>query len=81
MLSLNSNINFDYANPNSEASTDARKDLAHLDYSPVKRITGRTFFMGMLVSMGGFIFGYAPPIDTTVAHFFPHGFALTFYFH
>lgn len=57
MLSLNNKINFDYANPNSEASTDARKELAHLDYSPVKRITGRTFFMGMLVSMGGFIFG------------------------
>lgn len=58
MLGLNSKVNFDYANPNSEASTDARQDLAHLDYTPVKRITGRTFFMGMLVSMGGFIFGY-----------------------
>ncbi|KAJ4418214.1 hexose transporter hxt5 [Gnomoniopsis sp. IMI 355080] len=58
MLSLNSSVNFDYANPNSTASTDSRKDLAHLDYSPVKRITGRTFFMGTLVSMGGFIFGY-----------------------
>lgn len=61
MLSLNSKVNFDYANPNSEASTDARKELAHLDYSPVDRITGRTFFMGMLVSMGGFIFGYLHP--------------------
>lgn len=57
MLGLNNNVNFDYADPNSEASIDARKELAHLDYSPVKRITGRTFFMGMLVSMGGFIFG------------------------
>ncbi|KAF3763452.1 hypothetical protein M406DRAFT_99684 [Cryphonectria parasitica EP155] len=58
MLSLNSKVNFDYANPNSEVSTDARKELAHLDYSPLPRITGRSFCMGVLVSMGGFIFGY-----------------------
>lgn len=57
MLNINSKINFDHANPNHDASTDARKELAHLNYSPIKRITGRTFFMGTLVSMGGFIFG------------------------
>ncbi|ROV96108.1 hypothetical protein VSDG_05014 [Cytospora chrysosperma] len=58
MLSLNGKVNFDHVNPNSEASTDARRELAHLDYSPLKRVTGRSFVMGLLVSMGGMIFGY-----------------------
>lgn len=57
MISLNSKIHFDHVNPNSEASTDARKELAHLDYAPLPRVTGRSFCMGLLVSMGGFIFG------------------------
>ncbi|ROV91207.1 hypothetical protein VMCG_09373 [Cytospora schulzeri] len=58
MLSLNGKVNFDHVNPNSDASTDARRELAHLDYSPLKRVTGRSFVMGLLVSMGGLIFGY-----------------------
>lgn len=57
MLSLNSKVYFDHANPNSAKSTDARQDLAHLDYSPLPRLTGRTVGMGILISMGGFIFG------------------------
>ncbi|KAI1810511.1 general substrate transporter [Poronia punctata] len=31
---------------------------ANLDYSPLKRVTGRSFGMGLLVSMGGLVFGY-----------------------
>lgn len=44
--------------PHSGDSTDARKSLSHLDYSPLRRVTWESFWMGMLVSMGGFIFGY-----------------------
>ncbi|KUI66941.1 High-affinity fructose transporter ght6 [Cytospora mali] len=58
MLSLNGRVNFDHVNPNHEKCTDARRELAHLDYSPLKRVTGRSFCMGLLVSMGGLIFGY-----------------------
>lgn len=58
MLSLNGKVTFDHVNPNSETSTDARQELAHLDYSPLKRVSGRSLCMGLLVSMGGLIFGY-----------------------
>lgn len=51
-------VYFDQHNPNSEKGTDVRRSLADLDYSPLPRITGRTFSMAMLVSMGGLIFGY-----------------------
>lgn len=57
MMGLNSKVNFDHENPNSQSGTDVRKELAHLDYSPLPRVTGRSFVMGLLVSMGGFIFG------------------------
>lgn len=33
MLSLNSKVYLDHADPNSDKSTDARDELAHLDYS------------------------------------------------
>lgn len=46
-------VYFDKYNPNSEKGTDVRHSLAGLDYSPLKRVTGRTFAMAMLVSMGG----------------------------
>ena len=46
-------IHFDQYNPNSEKGTDVRKSLSGLDYSPLKRVTGQTFAMAMLVSMGG----------------------------
>lgn len=46
-------VHFDQYNPNSEKGTDVRQSLASLDYSPLPRITGRTFSMAMLVSMGG----------------------------
>ncbi|KAK4906519.1 hexose transporter hxt5 [Elasticomyces elasticus] len=51
-------IYFDRFNPNSEQGTDVRRSMSDLDYSPLKRITGRSLAMGLLVSMGGLIFGY-----------------------
>lgn len=53
-----STIEFDKYNPASEKASDARQDLAHLDYSPLKRISGRSWAMGILISMGGMVFGY-----------------------
>lgn len=51
-------VYFDKYNPSSEKSTDAREELAHLDYSPLKRVSGRSWAMGILISMGGMVFGY-----------------------
>jgi len=48
-------IYFDQYNPQSEKGTDVRQSLAGLDYSPLPRITGRSFAMAMLVSMGGLV--------------------------
>lgn len=50
-----STIEFDKYNPASEKASDARQDLAHLDYSPLKRISGRSWAMGILISMGGMV--------------------------
>lgn len=52
-LSFNSQVYFDQYNPNSEKGDDVRQSLAGLDYSPLKRVTGRSFAMGVLISMGG----------------------------
>lgn len=57
-LSLSTKIRFDHYNPNDEKGTDTRQSLADLDYSPLPRVTGRSFAMGVLISMGGLIFGY-----------------------
>lgn len=57
-LGLTTWVNYDKYNPHSEHSTDARKSLANLDYSPLRRVTWPSFWMGILISMGGFIFGY-----------------------
>ncbi|KAF2103918.1 MFS transporter [Rhizodiscina lignyota] len=51
-------VHFDESNPNSETIGARSKSLSHLDYSPLPRITRQSFFMGVLVSMGGFVFGY-----------------------
>ena len=37
---------------------DSEKEAGLYDDSPVKFLTVRSFLMGVLVSMGGFIFGY-----------------------
>lgn len=57
---------------NSQSSTPARsdsiaeKDNGIIDDSPVKYLTWRSFMLGIVVSMGGFIFGYStgmfPPL-------------------
>jgi len=52
-------VNFDKYNPNSEKGTDVRGSLAGLDYSPLKRVSGRSFAMAMLVSMGGLMYGFS----------------------
>lgn len=57
-LSMSTHVHFDQYNPNAEKGTDVRQSLAHLDYSPLKRVTGRSLAMGVLISMGGLIFGY-----------------------
>ncbi|KAL3961033.1 hypothetical protein ACCO45_006150 [Purpureocillium lilacinum] len=53
-------VRFDRHNPASEKrrAEDVRGSLAGLDYSPLPRVTGRSLAMGVLVSMGGMIFGY-----------------------
>jgi SP family sugar:H+ symporter-like MFS transporter len=49
----------------SQATTPARadstleKDSDLIDDSPVKYLTWRSFILGIVVSMGGFVFGYA----------------------
>lgn len=48
-------VHFDEDNPNIDAGTGQRRSLSHLDYSPLPRITKQSFFMGVLVSMGGFV--------------------------
>jgi hypothetical protein len=52
-FSLSTKVHFDQYNPNNEAGTDTRHSLAHLDYSPLPRVTMRSFTMGVLISMGG----------------------------
>lgn len=49
-------VHFDEDNPNVDAATGQRKSLSHLDYSPLPRITRQSFFMGVLISMGGFLY-------------------------
>ncbi|RDA83252.1 hypothetical protein CP532_4504 [Ophiocordyceps camponoti-leonardi (nom. inval.)] len=53
-------IYFDEYNPSSDQARpeDVRKSLSGLDYSPLPKLTGRSVAMGLLVSMGGLIFGY-----------------------
>lgn len=46
-------ITFDHVNPNLSEDKDRRQSLAGLDYSPLRRITGRMLALGALVSMGG----------------------------
>ncbi|KAL4797014.1 general substrate transporter [Aspergillus venezuelensis] len=43
----------------SRADSTAEKDNGLVDDSPVKYLTWRSFILGIVVSMGGFIFGYS----------------------
>lgn len=47
-----------------QVAPDPEKEGGEYDDSPVKFLTGRSLAMGVLVSMGGFIFGY----DTGTRH-------------
>ena len=66
-LGLTTHVDYAKYNPNHEQSTHGRKSLVDLDYSPLRRVTWASFIMGVLVSMGGFIFGYdtyeSSPVD------------------
>ncbi|OAL36782.1 hypothetical protein AYO20_03837 [Fonsecaea nubica] len=57
-LGLTNWVQYDKYNPNAAGATEARKSLAGLDYSPLRRVTWASLWMGILISMGGFIFGY-----------------------
>lgn len=57
-LGLTTHVDYARYNPNHDASDRARKSLTDLDYSPLRRLTLPSFYMGVLISMGGFIFGY-----------------------
>lgn len=52
-MSMSMKVYFDKYNPSSEKGEDVRHSLAGLDYSPLPRVTLRSFTMGCLVSMGG----------------------------
>lgn len=53
-LGFSSYVYYDQFNPGNVASTHGRNSLVDLDYSPLKRITGASFLMALMVSMGGF---------------------------
>lgn len=53
-MGFTTHVNYDKFNPTHDASTEARKSLTDLDYSPLRRVTWASFFMAVLVSMGGF---------------------------
>jgi hypothetical protein len=62
----NANGNLPEGNSNAEVqvSPDPEKEAGLYDDTPVRFLTGWTLSMGVLVSMGGFIFGY----DTGTRH-------------
>ncbi|CAJ2504836.1 Uu.00g122300.m01.CDS01 [Anthostomella pinea] len=59
MVGFSNHIHFDEHDPSkSEKNSHVRQADEPLDYSPLRRVTGRSFAMATLVSMGGLIFGY-----------------------
>ena len=54
----NADLPVDDANAGTQVSQDPEKVAGVYDDSPVKFLTLPSFAMGVLVSMGGFIFGY-----------------------
>lgn len=54
-MGLSMTVHFTDADPNIDENTGQRKSLSHLDYSPLRRVTKQSFFMGVLISMGGFL--------------------------
>ncbi|EXJ85473.1 MFS transporter, SP family, sugar:H+ symporter [Capronia coronata CBS 617.96] len=55
---LTNHVYYDQYDPKKGGRQDSRKSMANLDYSPLKRVTWQSFWMGCLISMGGLIFGY-----------------------
>ncbi|KAL9109733.1 MAG: hypothetical protein Q9227_005602 [Pyrenula ochraceoflavens] len=57
---LSNRVVYDYGDIKKPSSEDSRerKGLEQFDFSPLPRVNWRSFGMGVLVSMGGFIFGY-----------------------
>nr|ACC94323.1 hexose transporter [Sporothrix schenckii] len=51
-------VPFDNHNPNSEKWDRNQPPSDALDYSPLRRITGRSLLLALFVSMGGLLFGY-----------------------
>ncbi|KAK5003112.1 hypothetical protein LTR28_010574, partial [Elasticomyces elasticus] len=47
-----------------EPPMPANRDLEKAHNAPIKIVSVRVFMMGVLVSMGGFIFGFDTGIDT-----------------
>lgn len=54
----NADLPEDNGNAGIQVSPDREKEAGVYDDSPVKFLSMRSFAMGILVSMGGFIFGY-----------------------
>jgi len=54
-LHLSTRVYYDEYDPRLPTSKGNRNSLAHLDYSPLPRVTWPSFVMGILVSMGGFL--------------------------
>ena len=54
----NTDLLEDNANGGTQVSPDRDKEAGGYDDSPVKFLSMRSLAMGVLVSMGGFIFGY-----------------------
>jgi hypothetical protein len=46
-------VYFDHHRPESEKPVDGHTGKDDTDYSPLRRVTGQTLGMGLLVSMGG----------------------------
>ncbi|KAI0023802.1 general substrate transporter [Xylariomycetidae sp. FL0641] len=62
-MGFNNTVTFDHVDPRKSETygqhdASKRQKELELDYSPLKRVTGRSLLMGLLVSMGGLIFGY-----------------------
>lgn len=55
MFGFSNRVTFDHVRQ------DRTEKSVALDYSPLRRVSARSFAMGLLVSMGGLIFGYVAP--------------------
>ncbi|KAK5626231.1 hypothetical protein RRF57_001946 [Xylaria bambusicola] len=65
MLGFHNRVTFD------DVPQERTAKEAGLDFSPLPRVSGRSFVMGLFVSMGGLIFGHVIP------HVHNHGGSLT----